>query len=335
MSNETLKSIDAIIGRINTHKEYSERLTNEYLNALMREANKHSTVMEVEAGKSLGKKRLEQIARNALYSFRKARALLVSEGFQVSVFASLGQILEPAGHPYYGFRRDVRGVSHRAGDIEFPEAARVPYLVKNLVDFLNEELNVHPVLRAISAHLSFVSIHPYEDSNGRGARVIQNFALEQRRYPPAVIPADEREKYIQVLNPAVKSWLVHRSSYPMLHNDEVSFYDYVESKVLHAAQLLEKRLLEHRSFEVTFPYNWGYPHSDLRKSLPALQRRLSSRYGSNLIMHYEPKRNRSSSSLIISGNIGVQEIEGELKEHFSGKIPPKYHIIPLIDFRKQ
>jgi Fic family protein len=60
-----------------------------------------------------------------------------------------------------------------------------PYLVlkKEMDDFLkwwrNSECLMDGILRAGKAHLYFVTIHPYEDGNGRIARIITDMALAQ------------------------------------------------------------------------------------------------------------------------------------------------------------
>src|SRR5690606_39184812 len=46
-----------------------------------------------------------------------------------------------------------------------------------------------PVLDATVAHAWLTHIHPYEDGNGRLARLLANFVLAQSKYPPLVIRA--------------------------------------------------------------------------------------------------------------------------------------------------
>src|SRR5690349_21610586 len=51
-----------------------------------------------------------------------------------------------------------------------PEAALVPGLMDELVDWLNTDDGTHPLVRAAMAHLHLVSIHPWADGNGRMSR---------------------------------------------------------------------------------------------------------------------------------------------------------------------
>ena len=57
-----------------------------------------------------------------------------------------------------------------------------------------------PVLDATVAHAWLTHVHPYEDGNGRLARLLANFALAQARYPPLVVRAGrDRGQYYDAL----------------------------------------------------------------------------------------------------------------------------------------
>ena len=60
---------------------------------------------------------------------------------------------------------------------EGPDAARVPELVADLVQQLNERNTIPVLVRAALAHLNLVMIHPYSDGNGRMARALQTLVL--------------------------------------------------------------------------------------------------------------------------------------------------------------
>lgn len=60
---------------------------------------------------------------------------------------------------------------------EGPDAARVPELVAELVQQLNERNTLPILVRAALAHLNLVMIHPYSDGNGRMARALQTLVL--------------------------------------------------------------------------------------------------------------------------------------------------------------
>jgi Fic family protein len=61
---------------------------------------------------------------------------------------------------------------------EGPPAAQVPRLMREVVRWLERgDLDAHPVVRAAMAHLHVVSVHPFEDGNGRIARIVQSLVL--------------------------------------------------------------------------------------------------------------------------------------------------------------
>jgi fido (protein-threonine AMPylation protein) len=60
----------------------------------------------------------------------------------------------------------------------------------------------HPVVHAATHHAWLERVHPFVDGNGRAGRLILNFMLIQQGYPPAVIQAKQRSRYLQTLRAA-------------------------------------------------------------------------------------------------------------------------------------
>ncbi|KAA8885490.1 Fic family protein [Nocardia colli] len=83
----------------------------------------------------------------------------------------------PAGQWRRGpvYVTDVRDPSIAA--YTAPEAAAVPDLMAELVDWLDIEKGSHPLVRAAMAHLHLVSIHPWADGNGRMSRSLQTLMI--------------------------------------------------------------------------------------------------------------------------------------------------------------
>ena len=63
-----------------------------------------------------------------------------------------------------------------------PEPGSVPLLMGELVEFINRRTGLDPFYRAGLAHLNFVAIHPFEDGNGRTARVLETLLLHQEQF---------------------------------------------------------------------------------------------------------------------------------------------------------
>ncbi len=67
---------------------------------------------------------------------------------------------------------------------EAPAASRLPAEMSRFLDEFNEPATADPVLKAALAHLWFVTIHPFDDGNGRIARAIADMALARSEQSP-------------------------------------------------------------------------------------------------------------------------------------------------------
>jgi len=67
-----------------------------------------------------------------------------------------------------------------------PPAEELPDRMRQLCDFANERENgdrfIHPVVRAILVHFWLGYDHPFEDGNGRTARILFSWLMQQRGY---------------------------------------------------------------------------------------------------------------------------------------------------------
>ena len=81
-----------------------------------------------------------------------------------------------------------------------PTAEEVPVRMKHFVAELNEKRDhLHPVLFAAFAHRRLVDIHPFDDGNGRTARLLMNLVLVNKGYCVVSIPPVWRQEYISAL----------------------------------------------------------------------------------------------------------------------------------------
>ena len=65
---------------------------------------------------------------------------------------------------------------------EAPKAGRVGSEMKSFLTWFEAKDGVDPVLKAALAHLWFITIHPFEDGNGRIARAIADMALARSEH---------------------------------------------------------------------------------------------------------------------------------------------------------
>jgi len=88
---------------------------------------------------------------------------------------------------------------------EAPEANKLAHEMKHFINWFNTKNDIDPVLKAGIAHLWFVTIHPFDDGNGRIARTIADMQLaradgtSQRFYSMSVQIRKERNKYYEIL----------------------------------------------------------------------------------------------------------------------------------------
>ena len=77
----------------------------------------------------------------------------------------------------------------------------------DLIDWYRrqEDEGEHPIVIAATFHYRFVHIHPFDDGNGRIARLLMNMILIRHGYTVAIIPIQERGRYIDSLEQADKS----------------------------------------------------------------------------------------------------------------------------------
>jgi Fic family protein len=89
--------------------------------------------------------------------------------------------------------------------VEAPTAPRIDAEMQQFIDWFNGDATIEPVLKAAQAHLWFVTVHPFDDGNGRIARAIADMALArserspQRFYSMSAQIRAERADYYRIL----------------------------------------------------------------------------------------------------------------------------------------
>lgn len=93
---------------------------------------------------------------------------------------------------------------------EAPTADRLDHEMETFLAWFNGQEKIDPVLKAALAHLWFVTIHPFDDGNGRIARAIADMALArsehspQRFYSMSAQIRIERKAYYEMLEATQK-----------------------------------------------------------------------------------------------------------------------------------
>ncbi len=104
------------------------------------------------------------------------------------------------------YKKMPNSVKTRTGEMHYyasPE--ETPIKMRELMDWYNEAKDnsaVHPLVLAAVFHHEFVAIHPFDDGNGRMARILMNLILLQKNFPVVVVKKDDRNGYYGVLSQA-------------------------------------------------------------------------------------------------------------------------------------
>jgi Fic family protein len=157
---------------------------------------------------------VEGVVEMMLDATRNYRRPLTAErlfGWHASLFPTgwsgmhkiqVGQWRDDSGGPM----QVVSGaIGHETVHYEAPAAPRLSGEMDSFLEWFNGGDGADPVLRAALAHLWFVTIHPFDDGNGRIARAIADMQLarsegsSQRFYSMSAQIRQERKGYYAIL----------------------------------------------------------------------------------------------------------------------------------------
>jgi len=95
----------------------------------------------------------------------------------------------------------IRDVNVRVGNSAFipPSNKILKDEIRSFLSWYQRNQNLHPLVLAAIVHLKFVTIHPFEDGNGRISRLLMNFVLSKNKYPMLNIRYSNREEYYDAL----------------------------------------------------------------------------------------------------------------------------------------
>ena len=104
------------------------------------------------------------------------------------------------------YKTRPNSVITRYGDrFEYASPEETPALMTDLVDWYNQaekEGKYSPVELAALFHYRYIRIHPFEDGNGRIARLLVNYILTRHDYPMIVVRSRNKGEYLEALHAA-------------------------------------------------------------------------------------------------------------------------------------
>lgn len=104
------------------------------------------------------------------------------------------------------YKTRPNSVITRYGDrFEYASPEETPALMTDLINWYNseEELGrLSPVELAALFHYRYIRIHPFEDGNGRIARLLVNYILSRHGLPMIVVRSRKKQEYLEALHQA-------------------------------------------------------------------------------------------------------------------------------------
>lgn len=94
----------------------------------------------------------------------------------------------------------ARYVRTETGRYEFPSPAEIPALMGDFAKWLATSPDTPE--SSFTAHRLLVEIHPFNDGNGRTARLLMNLIFIRAGYPPVAVRPEDRPAYIRALQQA-------------------------------------------------------------------------------------------------------------------------------------
>ena len=102
------------------------------------------------------------------------------------------------------YKTRPNSVITRYGDrFEYASPEETPALMTDLVDWYNQAEasgEYDPVELAALFHYRYIRIHPFEDGNGRIARLLVNYILARHGYPMVVVRSRKKKDYLEALH---------------------------------------------------------------------------------------------------------------------------------------
>lgn len=161
---------------------------------------------------------------------RELHKLILKEPYEVDA-------ITPDGRPTKktvnvgNYKKTPNHVKTKTGEIfRFATPEETPALMNDLMDWYKEKIKnegVSPMLLAAEFHYRYIRIHPFDDGNGRTARILMNFILMQYGYPPVIVKTEDKENYFAALRLADAGALE-------------PFIDYISKNLNHSLEIMIK-----------------------------------------------------------------------------------------------
>lgn len=181
---ELLLLFGKVIGTAEMHDLEEMKASNVGLKMMMEEANMQDTPLTQSFIRTLH----QTLLREDYTVYRN-----LPGGVQTSYVIHAGQ-----------YKTRPNSVITRYGDrFEYASPEETPALMTDLVNWYNDEEEkgeLSPLELAALFHYRYIRIHPFEDGNGRIARLMVNFILSRHGWPMVVVRTRKKADYLEALH---------------------------------------------------------------------------------------------------------------------------------------
>ena len=240
-----------------------------------------------------------------------------------------------------------------------PAPERVEEEMAKFLDWFNKNENISSVIRSAIAHLWFVSIHPFEDGNGRLARILSDMLLARadkskyRFYNISSQINKDKSHYYDILeetqrgNGDITEWI---SWYANTLSTALDEAEHVVSTILNKSIFWQKAssmALSQRQTDILNLFLDGYEAKITSKSWASLGkcskdtaiRDIQDLVAKNILREDIPGAKRPSYSIIYNpedmteffSNINIEDDNGicYLTAMYKGRMPVRERVLPL------
>lgn len=134
---------------------------------------------------------------------RELHRVLLREDYEVHKQDQNGNVIRYTVHAGRYKTRPNSVITPTGERFEYASPEETPALMSDLIAWYNDVVQkdeFSPIELASIFHYRYIRIHPFEDGNGRIARLLVNFILHRSNYPMIIIRSDDKDKYLSVLN---------------------------------------------------------------------------------------------------------------------------------------
>ena len=137
------------------------------------------------------------------YFIKTLHHTLIREDYNVQKELPDGNITTYTVHAGQYKTRPNSVITATGERFEYASPEETPALMSDLIDWYNQAVSedkLSALELATLFHYRYIRIHPFEDGNGRIARLLVNFILLRAGYPMIVVRSSDKDKYLSALN---------------------------------------------------------------------------------------------------------------------------------------